>query len=440
MEDVQLGTTLCRLLFVFLCSLIAAPAYLFGQPLDPNERARCFKLIDEWRHKTIYEIEVDIDWGGWSVTSAPSSVLTAIIGTDGGYICCDAVCVGEGSFDSTAFVFIGSDDDAADLVDRSILAGVVYQEGWNEVYRSASVNSLDAYQAITNRFYKYEDDTAGCCYPCREWGYALISGYSVSIRNYEVERTGPGDMSYTKLVRFCPLLFYSFKDDSGCCIEVEPECHGDRLSYEEIEGREYAGVTFISTRAVFHYDEQSNTPPSEHILQGVHAVKVDGSIVRLGFFTDSEFDEFSETNGFGACGTAGIHVVVDDDEFVRFEETIATDTFGYFDGDIDRSGDLDCADRVAFFYALNTLIGEDGYNARADFDLDGDVDNDDRAAFGWRLCFADFNCDGDVNTMDYLAFLNAWAASDPSADYNGDGVVNSVDITVFLNDYNAGCP
>jgi len=31
MEDVQMGTTLCRLLFVFLCSLIAAPADLFGQ-------------------------------------------------------------------------------------------------------------------------------------------------------------------------------------------------------------------------------------------------------------------------------------------------------------------------------------------------------------------------------------------------------------------------
>ncbi len=54
-------------------------------------------------------------------------------------------------------------------------------------------------------------------------------------------------------------------------------------------------------------------------------------------------------------------------------------------------------------------------------------------------CVADFNNDGTVNTLDMLAFLNAWAAGDPSADINGDGTVNTLDVLAFLNLWTAGC-
>ena len=54
-------------------------------------------------------------------------------------------------------------------------------------------------------------------------------------------------------------------------------------------------------------------------------------------------------------------------------------------------------------------------------------------------CVGDFNGDGSVNTLDVLAFLNAWAAGDPSADINGDGTVNTLDVLAFLNSWAAGC-
>lgn len=68
-------------------------------------------------------------------------------------------------------------------------------------------------------------------------------------------------------------------------------------------------------------------------------------------------------------------------------------------------------------------------NARASFTVIGPPDE----------CRADFNGDGAVNTQDVLAFLNAWAAGDPSADFNGDGVVNTQDVLAFLNEWVAGC-
>lgn len=54
-------------------------------------------------------------------------------------------------------------------------------------------------------------------------------------------------------------------------------------------------------------------------------------------------------------------------------------------------------------------------------------------------CAADFNGDGTVNTLDFLAFLNAFSAGDPSADFNGDGTVNTLDFLAFLNAFNDGC-
>ena len=54
-------------------------------------------------------------------------------------------------------------------------------------------------------------------------------------------------------------------------------------------------------------------------------------------------------------------------------------------------------------------------------------------------CRADFNNDLNVNTQDVLAFLNAWAARDPSSDFNGDGVINTQDVLSFLNAWTSGC-
>jgi len=63
----------------------------------------------------------------------------------------------------------------------------------------------------------------------------------------------------------------------------------------------------------------------------------------------------------------------------------------------------------------------------------------DMGPLEYQGCRADFNGDGEVNTLDVLAFLNAWAAGDPSADFNGDGVINTLDVLAFLNAWAAGC-
>ena len=54
-------------------------------------------------------------------------------------------------------------------------------------------------------------------------------------------------------------------------------------------------------------------------------------------------------------------------------------------------------------------------------------------------CAADCNHDGLVSPLDFMCFLNLYAAGDPDADCNGDGVVNTLDVLCFLNLYTAGC-
>lgn len=71
--------------------------------------------------------------------------------------------------------------------------------------------------------------------------------------------------------------------------------------------------------------------------------------------------------------------------------------------------------------------------------LDDDLGADSGSAYLFGLCRADFNGDGTVNTLDFIAYLNAFNAGDPSADVNGDGVVNTLDFLAFLNAFNEGC-
>lgn len=54
-------------------------------------------------------------------------------------------------------------------------------------------------------------------------------------------------------------------------------------------------------------------------------------------------------------------------------------------------------------------------------------------------CPADCDASGDVNTLDFLCFLNMFAAGDPGADFNGDGTVDTLDFLAFLNAFSQGC-
>ena len=52
---------------------------------------------------------------------------------------------------------------------------------------------------------------------------------------------------------------------------------------------------------------------------------------------------------------------------------------------------------------------------------------------------SDFNDDARTDTQDVLAFLNAWAAGDPTADIDGNGLIDTRDVLAFLNAWVAGC-
>ncbi len=53
------------------------------------------------------------------------------------------------------------------------------------------------------------------------------------------------------------------------------------------------------------------------------------------------------------------------------------------------------------------------------------------------VCTADLDGDGTTDTVDFLAFLNAWAAGEPLSDWNGDGRINTADFIAYLNDWSS---
>ena len=78
-------------------------------------------------------------------------------------------------------------------------------------------------------------------------------------------------------------------------------------------------------------------------------------------------------------------------------------------------------------------------------DISWSTDPDDweaarRQLAGLILCGrVDMNGDHAVNSQDFIAFLNAFVAGDPSADFTGDGSVNSQDFVAFLDVFAGGC-
>jgi hypothetical protein len=58
---------------------------------------------------------------------------------------------------------------------------------------------------------------------------------------------------------------------------------------------------------------------------------------------------------------------------------------------------------------------------------------------GTPACRADFNNDNTVDFFDYLDFVAAFAAEEPSSDINGDGTVDFFDYLDFVQSFSAGC-
>ena len=54
-------------------------------------------------------------------------------------------------------------------------------------------------------------------------------------------------------------------------------------------------------------------------------------------------------------------------------------------------------------------------------------------------CSADFNGDTIVDFFDYLDFVDAFSASQPSADFNHDSIIDFFDYLDFVDAFSIGC-
>lgn len=127
-------------------------------------------------------------------------------------------------------------------------------------------------------------------------------------------------------------------------------------------------------------------------------------------------------------------LVVDYDDVLELVEVI----LGTEIGDVNLDGVVDQAD----LDIAEANLGQPGGWADGDVNGDGVVDAADIAIIEAALggCPADFNNDQSVNVFDVFAFLNAFAAQDPSADLAEPfDTFNVFDVFAFLGIYSAGC-
>ncbi len=121
-------------------------------------------------------------------------------------------------------------------------------------------------------------------------------------------------------------------------------------------------------------------------------------------------------------------------------------------GDVNLDGQVNAADLAIISMNLNTAGGwargdlnGDGLITQADFDILNAILNPP------VVCLADLaggptgGPDGIVDGNDFVAFINAFGASDPLADVAGgptggpDGIVDGNDFVAFINAFGAGC-
>lgn len=207
--------------------------------------------------------------------------------------------------------------------------------------------------------------------------------------------------------------------------------------------------------------------PAEEVHAAVFATRVNAGeteieFVRLGFADDAMFDPEVGSNYDYEANEGGDWYSLGGtlpSTMSRYIIESVEDSFASFDGNVDGSEYVDGEgptycwnDRIALKAALGTMIGDEDYNPRADYDLDGTVEASDVAAIVailgevnvagdlMRCLSFDFNCDGYLNASDYDDFASAFDVADPLADTNCDGFVNGNDFDDFVDGWDLGCP
>jgi hypothetical protein len=230
------------------------------------------------------------------------------------------------------------------------------------------------------------------------------------------------DFSYSSgLPNFIPSISFDFESEVFACTESAPP---DAKPW----------IQFASARCV----PNSGSPT---ISQGVFALNADGTITRLGFFTDSAFNP---TGSGGEFSLSASSVALSD--LVPNTASSATidvevDAFADQDGNMDpeNGGQICWIDREIFYAKLGLSINSDGYTPRADFDFDGDIDADDLNEFNLKSCTIDSDCSSGLDIDDIITYQTLYALNSPEADMDGNSTIDIDDIVLFQTLYAYGC-
>ena len=208
------------------------------------------------------------------------------------------------------------------------------------------------------------------------------------------------------------------------------------------------GITMRQANVALFVHESVVGPGANASRKGLYGFKNDGTVSRLGFFTDSSFDPSTVAGGYTTNNLASpdlFQVGISGAGTVNYESRI--EVVGGMDGNMDPVADGDDAivcyeDRAILYNLIGTVFMNASYLPQADLDLDGDTDTADLQIFNSLPCNANWDCSTTspvLNTADFTAYLQSFSAADPVADIDGSGNLDVADYTAFLQAYAVGC-
>jgi hypothetical protein len=397
--------------------------------------------------------DIEVHWNRWCVTSAPSSCLAQALAT-GSYTkkvslgCAGATCVGYP--DSQSDVVMDGRGDSSDLVVRGMGAGASAASLWGGVGGSCSVSATQApnvqcaplgyasnssHHEVASSYSKVASPDCRCF--SDSYTFGLATGWGVTIRNYVmVDQGGPDMIYYARHHYFFDFISSSY---SRPCGGRGPVQTGPTLLPDDLPT--LVGVRFDSLNLTA---KRADGLADSSVLQGVYAWYSDGTSTRLGFYGGDSYKPSATPTGLGVNADTTYKFVFSGNNYTSFKDESSIDTFTSFDGEINRDGKVTWADRHAMVASIGSVIGESGYNARADFDLTGKINETDYKGYvevftKSKACKGDYNADGVVNNADLEKFAADFSAGRLNADYNGDLVLNQTDFDKFVAAWNAGC-
>ena len=287
-------------------------------------------------------------------------------------------------------------------------------------------------------------DEDGCpsppmCMTLTGLNYGHANAFSASARSFEFEAnctvwpTIDWEHEYT-----FDVYLDGYNESCAC------SCDAGLSSTSSIVSVRFVSLGMIST------PQQGS--PTTATLHRVVAVNGDGDVITLGFpNAPSVSPTFVSPHDFDIEVVANDTIAID--EFtasillIQFE-----DAFGRHDDDINRNGSRDWQDRMSFAVALGSVLGDEHYTPRADYDLDGDVDEDDRDVFLLHVntrdgnlffpasydvnvvmgCTFDVDDSGFLDGDDYDYFIALYTLGDPLADTDASGFVDGDDFDAFM--------